>query len=38
LLKLSPFAQALAQEALGEAKAHLQSLEELAAPPAKAAV
>jgi hypothetical protein len=29
LLKLSPFAQALAQEALGEAKAHLQTLEEL---------
>lgn len=38
LLKLSPFAQALAQEALGESKAHLRSLEELAAPPAKAAV
>jgi hypothetical protein len=32
LLKLSPFAQALAQESLGEAKAHLLSLEELAAP------
>jgi len=38
LLKLSPFAQALAQECLGEAKAHLRSLEELAQPAVRAAV
>jgi hypothetical protein len=34
-LRLAPSAQAIAQEALGEAKAHLKSLEELAEKPAE---
>ncbi len=36
-LRLAPTAQAVALEAMGEAKAHLQSLRELAEHPAEAA-
>lgn len=34
MLKLAPYAQAAAREAVGEAKGHLENLEELAAEPA----
>jgi hypothetical protein len=36
-LTLAPYAQAAAREAVGEAKAHLENLEELAAEPATSA-
>jgi hypothetical protein len=34
MLGLAPYAQAAAREAVGEAKGHLDNLEELAAEPA----
>ena len=36
MLDLAPYAQAAAREAVGEAKGHLDNLEELAAEPAAA--